>query len=373
VPIDWCALIDVSIDRGRERWLDRFGASSCSVTADDARGVLSWDAGADSNQLAVQPGTPLRVRATDLHGGATSTLWRGFVESIDEDFAPYERPAAKLTAQDALAQLAHVDFPEQSPVGAGERSDQRVARLLDLAAWPADWRDLQAGQITVQSTNLARPVADDLGITADSEGGALFASRDGLVTFRNRDWLRTDVRARTVQATIGGPDQQVCGAAYGLVRSGADVVNDVQLARAGGTVRRFVNSTSVAIFRQRTFSRTDYICETDAQIDLLGNRILNARSNGQARIPKVRIVGTDDLATWTFLLQVDYGWQVEVHYSNPTSGAHWVRPMIVQGVSHRISVDGWVTELRVDDVSATAADTWDGVRGWDRALWTIAS
>jgi hypothetical protein len=45
--------------------------------------------------------------------------------------------------------------------------------------------------------------------------------------------------------------------------------------------------------------------------------------------------------------------------------------MYVQGVSYRISPTGWTCELRVDDVAAGSADTWDGGRGWDRALWTV--
>lgn len=203
-PIDACQLRDVQISRGRDRSLDRFGASSASITADDVNGWLSWDADANPDLLPVRIGTEVRIRAYALSSGQLFALWRGFIESIDDAFAPSERPAAKLTCQDAVAQLSHIDPLEQEPVGAGERSDQRVARLLDVAAWPKEWRDLHVGTITVQATNLARNVMDDIGITADSEGGAVFAARDGRIAFRNRDWLRADPRAQTVQANIGG-------------------------------------------------------------------------------------------------------------------------------------------------------------------------
>lgn len=375
VTVSQCRLIDVSIDRGRARSFDRFGASSASFTFDDPDGALSWDSSTDEDTLDVRAGRPIRVRGRSVPHGTEVVLWNGFVESIEDAFAPWSRPAAKITAQDALAQIAHVDLPEVAPVGGGERSDQRVARLLDLAEWPNEWRDLDVGRVTVQATNLARNLVDDLGITADSEGGALFATRDGDIAFRNRDWLRTRPEAATVQATIGDDDDDVCAASYALVRTGADIVNDVQLARAGGTMRRFVDEASVAYYRRRTFQRSDYVCETDAQVDLLGGRIIAARGSGQVRITKLSIACVD-VATFDFALAVDYGWRLVVSWEpDPVSpnAPPWSREVHVQGVSHRIGVDGWTLDLRVDDAFASAADTWNGPNGWDVATWAVAT
>jgi hypothetical protein len=41
--LDPCVIQDVSVTRGRDRWIDRFGASSLSISAADADGRLSWD------------------------------------------------------------------------------------------------------------------------------------------------------------------------------------------------------------------------------------------------------------------------------------------------------------------------------------------
>lgn len=375
VPLDQCDLLDVSIDRGRDRWLDRFGASSAGFTAEDRAGLLSWDAGADPATMPVRPGIGVRIRALSLHSGIDFPLWRGFLESVSDTFSPNAIPAAKLTCQDAIAQLSHISPPEVTPVGGGESSDERITRLLDAAGWPLDWRDLQGGTITVVETNLSGNVADSMGLTADSEGGAVFADRDGKVAFRNRDWLRVADYATTIQASIGGEARDVCGAQYELTRTGGDVVNDIQLTRVGGTMQRYTDPTSIGLYRQRTFSRNDYICEDDDQIDVLGNRMLAARATGQARIPKLTIQATDDLPTWEFILGVDYGWRIAVHYdpiTDPIMGGTtgWTREMYVQGVSHRISPAGWTCELKVDDAEFRDADTWDGEHGWDVARWT---
>lgn len=371
VAVDPCNLLDVNVNRGRDRWIDRFGASTAAFTAQDPDGNLSWDAADTDDFLEIRPGRELRIRARHVATGVEYPVWRGWVEAIDDAFAPASVPVASFSGQDGYAQLAHIDLPEQSPVGGGELSSARVTRLLDVAGWPVEWRDLDVGRVTVQATNLARPIADDLGITADSEGGAVFADREGRIAFRNRDWLRTDPVATTVQATVGGAAQQVCAASYETTRNAGDIVNDVQLARAGGTMQRFVNTASISRYRQRSYSRSDFICETDAQIALLAQRILNARAGGQVRIPKLTVVPTDDPAEWSFVLGVDYGWRLEVHYP-ATDGTDWVRTVIVQGVAHKITPDRWECELRVDDAAVTEADTWDGRDGWDRALWSVA-
>lgn len=374
--LDNCDLLDLTITRGRERWLDRFGASSAQMTILDPDGSLSW-ASEDGTDLPTRIARPVRISARIVASGAVLPLWRGWIEGLDDRFEPGTAPVVTLTAQDGLAQTSHVDLPEVPVVGAGERSDERVGRLLDLADWPKPWRVLDHGTITVQGTNLARPIADDLGITADSEGGALYSDREDRMTFRNRDWLRTLPVATTIQAIIGGPDHDYCASEYGAVRQGNDIVNDVQFARAGGTMRRFVDTGSISLYRRRAYQRSDFVCETDAQVDLLAQRLLSARSRAQLRIPTIVLEPGDDPAFWQFVCEVDYGWRLLVQYDAETviasrplaAGVGWSREVQVQGIDYRISSSGWEVTLKVDDARDESADVWDGPRGWDRATW----
>lgn len=370
-PVSNCRIREVGIERGRDRGLDRFGVSSMTVTADDPDGWLTWDAAA-GEQLEVRPGRAVRLQARIVATGETVTLWRGWLEALEDTFAPFAVPAAKLTAQDGLSQIAHTNEPElPSPVGAGERSDERIGRLLDLAGWPPEWRALEAGQITVQGTNLARNAADDLGITADSEGGALYATRADHVAYRNRDWLRNDPAAVTVQATVGGPEHEICAAAYEATRRGSEIVNDLQIGRAGGMTQRFIDEDSVALFHRRSYSRTDYICESDDQIVILGQRMLEAWAPARVRIPNVTIVPRTP-AEWEFVCKVDYGWRLELHYSAEavalgdrralrSLGESWTRAVHVQGMNYGITPEGWTLELRVDDAAIVAAEVSEAV------------
>lgn len=374
--LDPCWLRSVSITRGRNNWLERFGSGACQVSVDDSEGLLTWGADTPSNQLALRPGRHLRVLAFHVPSGRTYPLWRGFVEKISSTMVPDLPPTVTLDGHDGLDQLAHVDLPEQTPVGAGELSNERIARLLLLADWPTQWQKLDVGVVRVQATNLARPVLDDVGITADSEGGAFYAQPDGVLRFRNRDWLRRDPVATTVQAIIGtGPGQQ-CAADYKITRDGTDIVNDVSVAIAGGTANRFTDEASIAWFRRRTWSRTDFISQQQSDADLIGRRVLNTRSYAQARLPEMTFRPLT-AADFAFCLAVDFGWLLDVRYvpgsGRMTGGKEWSRLMHVQGVRHAFGPAGWETIVNVDDSYASPASGWDDPRtgaGWDYSKWS---
>jgi hypothetical protein len=360
-------LSEVNVQRGRRTWLDRIGMSSAVVQADNADGWLTWNPSTLGAQ-AVRPGIPFRVWATVHESGAHCDLWRGFIEGIDDAYQPSKRPVASLRAQDALAQVAHVNLPARDPEGGGETSDLRAARILAAADWPPEWQALEPGQVTVQETNLARNLTDELGITADSEGGVAYAGTDGRLYFRNRDWLRVAPYAVTVQAVIG-PGGPVCASGHTVVRDAADVRNDVSLAHAGGTMRRFTDPDSIALYRRRTYSRGDLICETDEQVDLLAQRLLGSRSKSTVRLTDVA-VPVVDAASAAFVAAVDYGWRLVVSWAEGDES--WSREVHVMGITHQIRPAGWTVTLAVDDAIAQPTEPW-GLGLWGSAKWTEAA
>lgn len=357
-------IIDATVQRGRASWLDRIGMSSAVCRADNDDGWLTWNSDTLGAQ-DVRPGRPWRIWA-DV-GGVHHDLWRGFIEGIDDAYEPARRPRASVRAQDAYAQVAHVNLPERPAEGAGETSDARIGRILDAADWPAPWRRLEAGQVPVQATNMARNLADELGITADSEGGVVYAGTDGNVYFRNRDWLRLAPYATAVQAVIGPGG--LCASSHTVVRDASDIRNDVSLARAGGTMIRHVDADSVANYRRRTYNRADLICADDSQVDLLASRILGSRANSTVRLTDVTVPVTD-AASAAFVAAVDYGWRLAVSWAEgPRS---WTREVHVMGLTHDIRPDRWSVTLAVDDAIAQPTEPW-GLGKWGSAQWTEAS
>jgi hypothetical protein len=78
--------------------------------------------------------------------------------------------------------------PLAAPAYGGERADQRIGRILDLASWDPNRRDLWGTSDTLVADELGGQVADLLGQAADSAGGVIFADTSGTIGFRPRDF-----------------------------------------------------------------------------------------------------------------------------------------------------------------------------------------
>jgi hypothetical protein len=159
----------------------------------------SWGAGDDSGvTTAADAGTgvirlldPDRkydpLTPTDSTGIATTVrilvagvpAFRGRIDDVKHDL-----DVATLTIVDSVGSLAAIQFVETSCPA--EVSSARVTRILDLAGWPADRRDVAAGGVQLQAGTLAADAWSELLEVARNELGAVWLTPAGVVTFRPR-------------------------------------------------------------------------------------------------------------------------------------------------------------------------------------------
>jgi hypothetical protein len=189
-----CRVRTVEIDRGRPGLLDIFTPGRATVEVDNSDGWATWSPDAPG---PVTAGSWLRVRADDV------ALFTGRVRQVADLYAPGRRPGARLLVTDPLARLATARLAElAAPVGAGDTAAQRIGRVLDAIGVPAEHRDLQAGGALLAATRYGATAADLCQQAAVAAGGALYAARDGRITYRDAGWLRTDPRSVAAVARI---------------------------------------------------------------------------------------------------------------------------------------------------------------------------
>jgi hypothetical protein len=357
-----CDVRRVRIGRGVDYTTNRFPTSTCQVVADNASG---WATAAGGSLLDVRPGRALRVlgRATD--SGVLSPLWQGYIDDLSPLYDPEARPVVVLNSVDALSVLAAQDGLEVPPVGAGGLSGARITRRLVLVGWPATWRDIAAGQVAMQATNLARNLADEAGVTADSEGGAVFATRDGLIAFRDRDWWRTASPA--VSWTIGTvPEADACPTRLDVTYSADDVVSIVDLANSGGTVHRYMDGAAYSRYGPATFRRFDLICQDESQLDVLGGRILAVRgvSGRRVRGCDLSLLG-DTKHPAAMFAALDYGQRVRLaaQLQDDTSID---QVMLVTQADMDITPQDWTVRIGLEN-----AAPYTPVKAWGSARWGI--
>lgn len=320
----------------------------------------------------IRPWRPIRVTAT--YNSVTYPIFRGYALAWEEGFAgpmTINKGDAITTVPctDELGSLARFDGLEQSPAGASETSGQRLHRILDNAGHSGE-RAIDAGRVTVAATTLASNAVTELKLTSDSEGGAIWIDADGTVTAADQYSLIESSRSRNSQVTYGdGGGSEIGYSDIQLAYNGDLVANIASFARTGGTAQTTTDEDSRALYGDRRYTRTDLVCETDAQALALAQLWIARYSEPEQRVVSIQLKPRRSAST---MFPDVLGRRVRdlVTVNRQPPGSYTIsRDCHVAGISHTITAGDWVTDI----------DLWSGrpwtdfaTSLWDTGLWDTA-
>jgi hypothetical protein len=317
----------------------------------------------------VRPWRPLRWSAG--FGGVSYPVYAGYALAWEKTFVPGHADAyVTVSCEDELSRLASFDGLEVTPAGSGELAGARIHRVLDNAGH-AGARDIDVGVNTMQATNLSANCVTELKLTADSEGGAVYVDPSGTIRFDGQTALLDNVRSNTIQATFddgtaGGIPCADVTPAY----NGDLTFNIAAFARVGGTAQVAADSTSRALYGDRRYSRTDLVCETDAQALSLASWWVARFKDPELRITRIRVLPRHDPVR---MFPVALGLRIRdlVRVTvRPIGGGVITQDCHISGITHAVTGDDWVTDL--DLVSAAFTQTYYTSK-WDLATWDASS
>lgn len=331
----------VSTRRGRQRYLEQFNAGTLLAELDnrDRRFDPTWTAGpyVDDGVSNIRSDVAVRVIATYL--GVEYPVYYGFADDFSPTYLYPEGGRATLAATDAFKFFTIIDPEEQASQGADESTGARLERILDLAGWDTLQRDIETGNHTHQATTLARPIAEQLRLTADSERGDLFLASNGKVTHHGRLSRLTNPRSRYVQWTAGDGAGEYNPATFATTNNDELKKNDVRIARAGGTevVRQSAEAVGLP-YKRRTYTRSDLTLADDSQVTTLADWILNLFAEARPRVDWLEFHpdGYDDL--WPIVLGAEFGDRIAVNLTHPYDGSRWEGEYFIEGVEHDVPV-----------------------------------
>ncbi len=141
-----------------------------------------------------------KVKLTGNDGSTTTTLWAGFLDSIEPIPSVGGANKARLKA---IGPLGFVNkFEVSTTMFANKKAGELVGEVLDAAGWDDDDRDLDTGIVTFPRFWTERvKTFDALRIIEETETGLLEESADGKIVYRDRHARSTDTRSTTSQAT----------------------------------------------------------------------------------------------------------------------------------------------------------------------------
>lgn len=375
-----CDVVSANIDIGRASTLDRFMAGRMEVVVDNTSGWLDSDvvspaSGNPAAFLDIRPGRQIRVGIDHTVYGRT-LLFSGYIDELVPVYDPVQADWVSLNCIDAYGEVSRAKFiPDAAPGWDGEAASDRVQRLLNRANWPYVYRAIEPSGVLLGPTDSSGQMADLLGIIADSVGGAIFGSADGVVTFRNTGWMTYSAAAPRdgILGNIGPTD--VCPTRWERPYRRSDIATRIILGRVGAKPLQWDDLEGQDMFGIEPFERTDLVSQTDSDLNILATRLLRTRNWKTA--PKVKSVSYDAatadnvidlLTTLSIYKPARYLCRLREPH-----GTVFEEDYFAVGIRHEITPDHWTADIDLDLAAPyVAPDTrWDTAR-WDVDRWSVA-
>jgi hypothetical protein len=287
-------LVTTSVNRGKNNALDRIDAGITSITVDnsDRRFDPLYEAGPYFGQLI--PRRSVRVSANN------KPVFEGFIDDFDIQYEPGVQSVVKIEVSDALSILANSALEEFTPVS--QLSGARVAAVLDRpeVAWPLNLREIDAGNSTMLDNDVAEGTGtlEYLQLVSNSEFGDLFLSKDGKVTFRERNAVPNIPDIVFSDEVVAGAYTGIQFADVNIVYGSENLYNRIALANADAIPDEAFadDADSQANFGPRTYSQSGLLIQDPAQLQFLADFLLARYKDPQYRFETVTVV-LDTLST----------------------------------------------------------------------------
>ena len=286
----------ISISRGRNHELDRMEAGRATVVLDNQDGDFWPDnsGGAYYGNLKVMK--RINIRAT--LDGTPYDLFTGYIESWRPGYLGQGGYGSMMTLQCADAFKIFAQMVLNDGVGySQEASGTRVGNVLDDIGWPAGARDIDAGQVTLQSTGglVNINALSHLQAVQETELSLLYMARDGDVQYEDRSH-RTGSPHDTSQATFGPGNLPYVDFKYSLDE--VFLFNDVRVTRSGGAEQVATNSTSQTAYGKRSLVRSATLHSSDVQAELLADYLAARYADSVGRLSSFKVVPSSDNSIW---------------------------------------------------------------------------
>ena len=287
-------LVTAQVRRGKSQALDRIDAGVVSVTVDNSDREFDplYENGPYFGQLI--PRRSVRVSSNGL------PVFVGFIDDFDIQYEPGVQSVVRIDASDALSVLTNSGLEEFTPDS--ELSGARINTVLDRPEvdWPAELRDIDAGNSLMLDADVAEGTGTltYLQLVANSEFGTLFLSKDGKITFRERNSVPNIPDIVFSDEVVAGVYTGIQFADVNIVYGSENLYNRITLENADIFPEQAFaeDATSQAVYGPRTLSQTGLLIQEPEQLQFLADFFLARYKEPQYRFETVTVV-LDTLST----------------------------------------------------------------------------
>jgi hypothetical protein len=330
---------EININRGRSRELDEIPAGTCRINFRNQDRTFDPANAASAFYPNITPGKRISV---SIYG---ESIFDGTAEDWENEYDRSKESAASVFCVDALGSLARKDFDEWTTTDL-ETAGERIASSLDRnEVVYAGGRDLDTGVEPLQDdlVTWGSNVLNYLQLVAKSDLGRLFASRSGVLTYRDR--LSSAGSTASMTFADDGTAFKFQGARK---RSAAELLyTRVGVDREGGTLQTSTDVDAVESYGVRTLSLGGLLLNTDTQAEALADFLLGIYKQPDDRVASISVFvsGYPSEADRATVSSLEIGDLIDLVWTPAGVGDPIEQTLSVEGVSHQISFDvgHWMT------------------------------
>jgi len=228
---------------------------------------------------------------------------------------------------------------------AAETSRAKAERVLNRSALPAAWQTLDNNPESILGSQGAGvALVNELQKIADSEGGELFATKDGQLRLTNRSTAAAN-GAGTAAATFADIG---AGLRYGpslAININADeIINRLGVTFSGGGEITTDNTASITANGVAETSVDTYLATKQGAIDFAAHQV-GTFSQPIPQWSALEVSITQDLAEWATILGLELLDKISVTIT-PKAGAPITQPLIINSITHEITPGQWLSTVQ---------------------------
>jgi hypothetical protein len=333
----------IAIRRGRDRMFEQYQPGQAVIQFLDRTGNWNPDNTSSPYFGDILPMRQIKVHTT--YSGNSYNLFTGFISSWDWTWADQAANYAivTITAVDAfrILQLAEIN----TVAGAANKDlpGTRIGLILDQIGWPTSLRNINIGDTELQNDPGGfRTSLSALQLIEQSDLGALFVDGDGYITYLSRNTLSQRASGTAVTFDDDGTDVSYQDLDINLDET--ELANQVTFERLGGSPQTVSDATSISEYFLRSYSRTGLMMETNATALARATQVLSYRKNPRLRVDSVTLDLSSNSNRVQPGLELDIGDPIIVR-REMAAGTGFDLRVTVNGISHDITPDRWITRL----------------------------
>jgi hypothetical protein len=308
----------------------------------DGSGLSLLDVSSSPYAQNIRPGKRVTIASNGI------SIFDGIVADWDLDYEVGGMSLAFAQCVDALGQLGRMEFNAWTAT-ASQTAGPRITDVLDRpeVAFTAN-RSIDTGVSVLQgdSVSASSNVLNYLQLVTRSDLGRLFASRSGVVTFKDRTAAPTALVSVTFADDGTGVPFQGIAMSYGSEL----LYNRVSIDRVGGSRQTVNDSASQALYGASSLSESGLLMNSDAQSLDMANILLSAYKDPELRVAELVVeLGALTTANQLDVLALDMASVVAVTWTPNGVGTEVSRVCIVEGIRHDVTPDSHTVTLSLGD------------------------